>query len=205
MKHKWLYFLFPCIFLIILSYYYADRAVVWFLVSHHSREWSILKILANDIVNAIALGIFLFYFFFAVQFMRKKLTPLITKLIVMSNAVVISLFLKDGLKIVFGRYWIDTFKCNNPSLIKNNVYGFNWFTGESVHSSFPSGHSTFILAFTVSMWFLFPKLRWLWCLLALFVLIGQIGMYYHFVSDALAGIMLGSIVAICNYRYHQRS
>jgi membrane-associated phospholipid phosphatase len=44
------------------------------------------------------------------------------------------------------------------------------------------------------MWFLFPKLRWLWFLLAFLVVVGQIGMYYHFLSDVIAGALLGSLV-----------
>ena len=55
------------------------------------------------------------------------------------------------------------------------------------------------------MWFLFPTLRWLWSILAAMVVIGQLTLYYHFFSDVLAGAALGSVVAICNYRYWVQS
>jgi membrane-associated phospholipid phosphatase len=110
------------------------------------------------------------------------------------NAVVIGQFLKDIFKVIFGRYWPATFVCNNPSLVSNHVYGFQWFKSGSAYASFPSGHTTFIFSFSISMWFLFPKLRWLWFLLAFLVVVGQIGMYYHFLSDVIAGALLGSLV-----------
>lgn len=104
-----------------------------------------------------------------------------------------TIFLKDFLKFIFARYWAETFVCNNPSLLKNQVYGFNWFKLDVAYTSFPSGHTTVIAAFATSMWFSFPKLRLLWLMLPLLVMFGQISMYYHFVSDVIAGAMLGAL------------
>lgn len=187
--------------LITLSYYFIDRQLVWFLVAHQSPHFWILKIMANDITMIIAAFIFLFYIYFAIQFEKNKLNQTIQKLVVMCNAVVISIFLKDILKIVFGRYWPATFTCNNPSLVNNDTYGFHFFTSGHAFESFPSGHASLIASFSSSMWFLFPSLRWLWGLLATMVVIAQAGMYYHFISDILAGAALGSVVAFYNYRY----
>lgn len=189
------------------SYYFIDRQVVWFLVSHHSRDFFVLNIMANQIPFVIGAFVFIFYLYFAIILYKKNqpIQALGARLIVMCNSIVIAIFLKDSLKLIFGRTWTSTFKCNNPSLINNNIYGFNWFSSEHGSASFPSGHTTLIFSFATSMWFLFPTLRWIWALLALMVSLGQIGMYYHFVSDVLAGAALGSIVAIYNYHYWVRS
>ena len=42
-------------------------------------------------------------------------------------------------------------------------------------------------SFSVIMWVLFPKYRWLWALLAFLVLITQLLQYFHFASYLIAG------------------
>lgn len=193
------------IMLITASYMFIDRQLVWFLMANHSRKIGLLKIMANDITATIGIFVFLFYIFFAIRFHQNRIGTLDEKLLVMCNAIVISTFLKDAIKHICGRYATGTFICNNPSLVKDNVYGFDWFASGTAFSSFPSGHTTLIFSFSISMCLLFPTLRWLWSLLAIFVIIGQAGMYYHFISDILAGAALGSVVALCNYRYCSRT
>lgn len=197
---KTIVFLLLIISLMVFSYYHVDRQLVWTLASHHARDWFLLKIVANDITNIIGAFVFIFYIYFAISKATFNTNLTDKKLVYMCNAVVISTFLKDGLKMLFGRYWPSTYICNNPSLIDNHVYGFNWFSHGTPFSSWPSGHATLIFAFSTSMWFLFPTLRKLWVLLALLVVIGQLGMYYHFFSDVVAGAALGSVVALFNYR-----
>lgn len=190
--------------LCLFCYYFIDRQLVWFLANHHSRDLFVLKIMANHIPNVIGSIVFLFYIYLAFHIEKDLLNQTETKLLVMCNSIVVSIFLKDILKWVFGRSWASTFICNNPSLIDNHVYGFHWFHQDTAFQSFPSGHTTLIFSFTTSMWFLFPTLRWIWSLLALMVVMGQLGLYYHFVSDVIAGAALGGFVAICNYRYWVR-
>lgn len=196
---QFILFLSLTIGLIIFCYYYIDRQVVWFLAKHNSRDFVFLRILANDIINCIWLSIVIFYVYTAIQLQRNR--PINKKLMLVSNSIVITIFLKDALKMVFGRYWAATFTCHNPSLLDNHVYGFNWLKQSSAYASFPSGHASMIFAFSTSLWFLFPRLRTLWVLIATLVLIGQIGMYYHFVSDIIAGAALGFMVASLHIKY----
>ena len=170
---KIILFLLLIIVLCTLSYYFVDQQLVWLLARHHSRDVYIFKIMANQIPNVVGAFVFLIYVFFAICF-HTNLGKTYKKLLVMCNAIVTAIFLKDVLKPVFGRYWSATFICNNPSLIDNHVYGFNWFNEGTAFASFPSGHATLIFAFSISMWLLFPTGRWLWGLLAIMVVIGQI-------------------------------
>lgn len=119
----------------------------------------------------------------------------------MCNSIAIGILLKDIFKIIFGRYWANSFICNNPSFLENGVYGFNWFTNGPAYTSFPSGHATLIFAFAVSMWILYPKFRWIWVILPVCVVVGQVGMYFHFLSDVIAGGLLGSLSALLNIKY----
>ncbi|MEM9242615.1 MAG: phosphatase PAP2 family protein [Pseudomonadota bacterium] len=194
------------VILIIVSYFFVDKPVVWFLVAHHSQQFELLKLFANDITAMITIVIFLFYIYYAIKLHANRISDFDKKFLLGFNAVVIGQFLKNILKPIFARYWPATWVCNNPSLVKNHMYGFNWFKSGSAYASFPSGHTTFIFSFSVSMWFLFPKLRWLWSLLAFLLILGQIGMYYHFVSDVIAGALLGSLVgfySVYGYRHNQ--
>lgn len=200
-KHRVTTFLLLTLILITVSYYYIDRPLVNYLAAHHSRHITLLQHMANDIISLLIGSMILFYAYFMIKLTKQTLTTLDRKLIIACNAIVIAIFLKSELKAVFGRAWANTFVCNNPSFLQNHVYGFHWFADSSSFGSFPSGHATAISAFSTSMWFLFPRFRILWCALAGCVFIGQVGMYYHFLSDAIAGIALGGIVAVYNNLY----
>ncbi|API86966.1 phosphatase PAP2 family protein [Francisella uliginis] len=180
--------------MIVFCYFFVDRQIVWFLHDHHFRSYKILEIFANDITFWITKVIAIFYIYFFIKLVIKKTNDLDYKVLLIANAVVIGQFLKDFLKGIFGRYWTATFIDNNPSLIRDHVYGFNWFHSGNAYASFPSGHATFIVSFSIAAWILFPKLRWLWILLAVLVVVSQILMYFHFASDLIAGSMLGTLV-----------
>ncbi|WP_150468338.1 phosphatase PAP2 family protein [Francisella sp. SYW-9] len=190
--------------LIVFFYFFVDRQIVWFLHDHHSRSYKILEILANDIVFYLRELIPIFYIYFFIKLVIKKTNNLDYKVLLIANAVVIGQILKDFLKGIFGRYWTATFINNNPSLIRDHVYGFNWFHSGSAYGSFPSGHATFILSFSVTAWILFPKLRWLWALLAALVVASQLLMYFHFASDLIAGSMLGTLVGYYTASFYNK-
>ena len=93
--------------------------------------------------------------------------------------------------MAFGRTWPETWVCNNLSYFGNGTYGFFPFHGGQGYASFPSGHTTAMTAFAGSLWFLWPKLRWLGIVLTLAVVIGLLGADYHWLSDIVAGAILG--------------
>ncbi len=98
---------------------------------------------------------------------------------------------KDVLKFAFGRPWPETWVNNNPSWIGTRVYGFFPFHGGAGWASFPSGHTTVITAPCAALWPAAgqwrPALGALPCLVAA----GLIGCDFHFLSDCIAGALLG--------------
>lgn len=186
--------------LIPLSYIYWDQPLVWFLHDHNSRRLLILKQCANTLPILIDSLVFIFYCCFALQSFSSKKIKHFKKYLFVCNVIAITTFLKDSLKFIFGRYWPDTFICNNPSLIENHMYGFQWFDGGSTSLSFPSGHAALMFAFATSMTLMFPRFRSLWFFMAILVSFCQIGLYYHYLSDVIAGALLGYTVAYCSYR-----
>ncbi len=106
-------------------------------------------------------------------------------------AVLIAITFKSGFKQAFGRTWPETWVNNNPSFIKNGVYGFSPFHGGEGWASFPSGHTAAIGAVVGVLWWREPELRWLWALLMVLTGVGLIGGNFHFLGDVIAGGYLG--------------
>lgn len=74
--------------------------------------------------------------------------------------------------------------------------GVHLFSSHAADASFPSDHATAAMAIAVAI--LLRKPRWgiLAVVLALIVSIGRVALGYHYPSDVLAGIALGSAAAL---------
>ena len=121
-------------------------------------------------------------------------------------AILVAIALKEQLKFLAGRTWPETWTNNNPSYIKDGVYGFfpmtGWFAGNAGrgYHSFPSGHMTAISVAMVSVALDWPRWKWIAPIPVALVAIGMIGANYHWVSDLIAGAFLGTAVALAAHR-----
>ncbi len=102
---------------------------------------------------------------------------------------------KDLLKFAFGRPWPETWVNNNPSWIGTHTYGLFPFHGGAGWASFPSGHTTVITAPCAALWSI-RQVRPLLAALPLLVVAGLLGCDFHFLSDCLAGGLLGAAFGI---------
>ncbi len=108
-----------------------------------------------------------------------------------SISLIVAETTKAQLKFIFGRTWPDTWIHDNPSFLRDGVYGFNFFHGGPEYASFPSGHMAVTCAVASVLSIYFPKGRTLYVLGALAVAAGLIGANYHFLSDVIAGSFIG--------------
>ena len=108
-----------------------------------------------------------------------------------SLSLIVAELTKAQLKLVFGRTWPDTFINDNPSFLRDGVYGFNFFHGGRGYASFPSGHTAVTCAVITVLWIYYPRWRPLYALAVAGVAIGLIGANYHFLSDVIAGGFVG--------------
>ena len=99
-------------------------------------------------------------------------------------------------KGVFGRTWPDSWLGDNPSWIRDGVFGFFPFHLGPGWSSFPSGHTTVITTFATLLWLVWPERRAVWAALVAVVAAGLIGSNTHFVSDIVGGLYLGVAVGL---------
>ena len=98
------------------------------------------------------------------------------------------------LKYAFGRTWPNTWIENNPSLIQNGVFGFNPFHGGLGFASFPPGHAAAICSVMTVLWWSCPNWRPIYVACVAAVVFGLIGANYHFLSDILSGMFVGTSV-----------
>jgi membrane-associated phospholipid phosphatase len=177
---------------VILCYLYVDRPVAFWANAHlvpNRFYFDLLTRIAEYlfVAAAILFAAFGLRTLFTLRWEKWQAAALLAGV-----ALCVAETIKDELKFVFGRTWPETWLNNNPSLIGNAVYGFNPFHGGGGYASFPSGHTTAVCAVAAVLWAAYPRLRALWALAVLAVVVGLIGADYHFVSDILAGGFLGA-------------
>lgn len=181
-----------CAGLVVLCYFVVDPTVAFWADRENFRRYAAFEYFTrlDDVIIWFSV---LYYLFFVCTYTRNQgaRRPLLD----VANSVTIAVFLKDGLKYVFGRYWPATWVNQNPSLLHDHAYGFHPFHAGVAYQSFPSGHTTVALAAMTAVWIGFPRWRWLAALVAILVVSGLVAMDYHFVGDCIAGAWLGATVA----------
>lgn len=178
---------------IIVSYFYYDRAVVNYFKEYHFRHYKIfhyLQQLPELLLILTAPGI-IFYF---IQWKRKQVNKFSMFCLIASAAILVGVVTKILLKFCFGRYWPDTFIENNLSYLHDGAYGFNPFHWGAQYKSFPSGHMITMVVFVLVVSEFYPRFKWLCAAGCLIVAFSLISFYYHFVSDVIAGFMVGCMV-----------
>lgn len=180
--------------LVVIAYYYVDRSVAYWVYAHQLNRYVILKWFTY-LAPAVTLLTVIIYPVWLWRFFYRCTRPLDKAGLALANSVVITIFFKDQLKIMFGRYWPQTWTHGNLSLISNHAYGFRFFQGGSGYDAFPSGHTAVIVAAMLTLWWHYPRFRLLYAIAIALVVIGLIGMNYHFVGDVIGGATVGGLVA----------
>ena len=95
----------------------------------------------------------------------------------------------DALKIVFGRA--------RPYLwLAGDDSGFGFFRYSAKFASFPSGHTTTSMAAALVFGALLPRGKYWFLLAALLIGLSRIVLDVHYLSDVIAGALLGAGVAL---------
>ena len=187
-----------CIALVLICYFWIDRPVAFFVYHHHINSFPIFRWFTYpppEVQNWSALVL-------TILMVRRAWGPFLRWQKTLCVAC-LSLIVADDFRIslgdVFGRYWPETWTHNNPSLIGTGTYGFHLFQRGDDVGSFPSGHADRILAFGTVWLVAMPRSRTVQVIVIIFsasMLVSLVAMNYHFVSDVIAGSVLGGVVAI---------
>ena len=186
-----------CTGAVLVCYSWIDRPVAFFVYDHHINTIRLFRWLTYpppEVQNWSALVL-------TILLVRRAWGPFLRWQKVLLVAC-LSLIVADDFRIsvgdVFGRYWPDTWTHDNPSLIGTGTYGFHPFQRGDDIGSFPSGHACRILAFAMVWVVAMPHSRTVQVLAIVLcspMLVSLVAMDYHFVSDVIAGGILGGIVA----------
>ena len=188
--HKWIVSLAGTAIAATVSYHWLDRPVALFFHSTVARPETFAKLTyAPD--PMVPLAVMVFVVLGLMNLAGRALSRLENCALLCSLSLIVAELTKIHLKLVFGRTWPDTFRGNNPSFLRDGVYGFNFFHGGHGYAAFPSGHTAVTCAVISVLWIYYPKWRWLYVLAVLAVATGLIGANYHFVSDVIAGAFVG--------------
>jgi membrane-associated phospholipid phosphatase len=182
-----------CIPAVVVSYFFVDRQVAIFVHEHEIAKTAGLVWLTSPppIVQAwspLALATLVVYWAW------KPWPHWQQVLFVACVSLMVADQFRESLGDVFGRYWPETWHDNNPSLIGDGTYGFRPFQSGDDTGGFPSGHAARILGFVAVLWIGLPSGRWIYAVVVAPMLVALVAMNYHFVSDVIAGSVLGDIV-----------
>lgn len=185
------YFFFLWLILGIASYHFWDRAAATWVQNHldgHVQNMISYICLPGKALYPLVVLVLLFILF---QWIWKK-PKLAWSMLYLIAAIVISGVICDLLKGIFGR--------SRPGLLFQHAYfGFYWFKFKASYWSFPSGHATTSAALGMGLAMIWPRLSWLFVVLALLVAASRVLVGAHFPSDVMAGFYLGSITSILLY------
>ena len=139
---RWLLALLTTACLVVVCWAWIDRPVAIWLHAHRLFEFgrSTFRPLTHIPDPLIPLGAIAFIVLGVLAIAGRKLSKFSSLIVVCCFSVVTSETIKNGLKWIFGRPWPDSWRGNEPSLIRNGDYHFHWFNGGDAYSSFPSGH-----------------------------------------------------------------
>ncbi len=181
--------------LVSVCYYFVDRPVATFIHQHQICNQRLLDVppLLSDWLKACAAPMIIVV---VVWRLWKPGGRLQLVLLALAANVIATAAVKQSLKWCFGRYWPETWKYDNPSWIRDGVYGFHPFHDGPAYEAFPSGHAAVICCVLSVLWFAYPRGRWLYAASGALVCAALIGMNYHFVGDVIAGVLLGCITGV---------
>jgi membrane-associated phospholipid phosphatase len=188
---KWLACLILTAASALVSYEWIDRPVVFFVHDRIGQNTIFIWLQRiPEVFQPLAAVAFLAVGLLALN--SAHISKFQTVMLSCSISLVMADAIKDQLKFVFGRTWPESWIGNNPSLIRDGVYGFYPFHGGVGFTSFPSGHAAAICAVMSVLWIYYRKFRPLYASCVAMVVIGLVGADYHFFSDIIVGAFVGA-------------
>jgi len=177
-------------FSIIIFYLFFDKEIAYFFHTHITGKTKhIIKLISNfgkaEYYLIPSFIVFLIY--------RNKNLFIKKASLLVFYSVIISGILVNIIKVIVARY-------RPPALFKENLYGFHGFDIGFLVNSFPSGHTTTAFSGFVALALVMPKYKYIFILLAIIIALTRIMLSVHYVSDIIAGAMLGTLTTYFLYK-----
>lgn len=176
---------------IVASYFFIDKSFALFFATH-KNEWMDILYLINSLMTPFFTLLLLPFLFFFVRFLQRK-DRKSRKLWFLCFATALPIFFASFVGVIIGR--------SNPEwLFLHKEMAFRFFQWNSTFHSFPSITSCNIAALGAGLALVYPKQS------LKFFFAGLLGgmipavLTLCFVSDALAGIFIGMLLARAVFR-----
>lgn len=188
--------------LVAVCYFFVDRPVAFFVHERVKKppemKWlkEVLWLMTEEPMwlNALAVMVAV------LAVLRRANGPLKhweNAALAASVSLIVAIAIEWYLKYLAGRYWPETWlQPPNASLIGGGEYGFHPFNSGPAYGSFPSGHTARVVAVFSVVAFAYPRLWRVCVLICASVIVGLVGLNYHFVGDTVGGVMLGGFTGM---------
>ena len=204
-------FIFIATVFIVVSYNYIDKEVAHYFLSHKETYKHFGKLLSITGESQWYIGAGLLGFLYYKYIRKNELFK--NRFLFLLYANIFSGLISIVLKWIFGRIR-PTGLTRTPEeygflLFQNFDMGFwqkmkyqyiTMFHHPSTYASFPSGHTVTIAATFSVLYLLFPRYLILWIVLGVTFVSGRILADDHFVSDIIAGSLVGIFSTLFIYK-----
>jgi membrane-associated phospholipid phosphatase len=209
-RKTYIFFLVGFVSLILFSYFFVDKTVAKYFLENipkYEHVGDILSI-AGESHWYIGAGIIGFIFFKYIKKNRLYEQRFLFLLYINLFSGLISLLLKWlfsrirpwGLRDGHDEYGFLLFQNFDMGFLEKMKYHFaTLFESPTTYSSFPSGHTTTVVAVMLYLYILFPRYLYFWISLALVMASSRILANDHFISDILAGVIIGTLSTLYLY------
>ncbi len=172
--------------LILVSYFFLDIHLALFFHDIWPTE-SILLHLFNEMSNPNPQVLFWPVIFFVVRYIYNNRTAG-EKILTIMLSVCVSNAISIPMKMLLGRA--------RPALLfSEHVYSFDIFSAYTLHLSFPSGHAITIASVMGALACYYPRYSIPLLCVALFMAFARVMATAHYLSDVLAGVLLGILIS----------
>ena len=173
------------------SYFYLDTQIALSIYKLFGFGKRLIRVI-SDVPNLLHITVAITalcwtgYFLLVQRGIRNRHTRF---LLICGTVVPVAFIAKTGLQYLFGRpmpkLWV----------LHHELPRFNWFRAGEQYGGFPSGHMTVFTALMTTLARYYPRYRhaFLGTLLVLAATLILTG--FHFLSDVIAGAVLGAIIA----------
>ena len=195
------YTLLPLAIIILLVFLYADTPIENYVLSLSAESKSIFSKLTDfgkaDWMINVCIIILVIRLFLNRDKFSDRIRPFIDKatayVCFILSAIIIGGVLGQILKFAIGRARPKFFIEHGSTYFEHFQHiGYDF-------ASMPSGHSTTIGSLFACLFFIFPKLRYLWLILAIFFATTRIMVSAHYPSDVIFGLSFGTYTSIFIY------
>lgn len=207
---KQLFFVFTFLIAIVISYLYIDKAVAEYFIEYSKTYRHLGKTISISGESHWYIGAGLLGYLFFKHIRKHKLYEQRFLFLFYINIFsgIISIILKWtfgrvrpwGLKHGGDEYGFLLFQNFDMSFFeKMKLHFATLIESPTTYASFPSGHTTTIFAIAMYLVILFPKFRYAIFIVALLLALGRVIAYDHYISDILAGIVVGTLSTLYLY------